>query len=57
MSVHKKTKYGAVSRAKTIEQPRSLEHFVNEEDGAMTIFATFMFLMMLMVAGIGVDLM
>ena len=57
MSVHKKTKYGAVSRAKTIQQPRSLEHFVNEEDGAMTIFATFMFLMMLMVAGIGVDLM
>jgi Flp pilus assembly protein TadG len=34
-----------------------LKHFAKNEDGVMTIFAIMMLLMMLMVSGIGVDLM
>ena len=35
----------------------SVAGFARKEDGSMTIFAVFMFLMMLLVGGIGVDLM
>ncbi|WP_300056085.1 TadE/TadG family type IV pilus assembly protein [uncultured Roseobacter sp.] len=37
--------------------PEGLSEFARNEDGVMTIFSIFIMLMMLMVAGIGVDLM
>lgn len=39
------------------DQPRALQRFARAEDGVVTIFTVFILLMMLMVAGIGVDLM
>ncbi|MCV3272603.1 TadE/TadG family type IV pilus assembly protein [Roseobacter sinensis] len=38
-------------------RPRCLSDFARNEDGVVTIFSVFIMLMMLMVAGIGVDLM
>jgi Flp pilus assembly protein TadG len=57
MYVHKKTRTAAKLKLKMRKFIRTFDHFARDEDGAMTIFAIMMFLMMLMVAGMGVDLM
>jgi len=57
MSVLKSNKNNANSRLTPHKMLFMLKHFTRREDGAMTIFAVFIFLMMLLVAGIGVDLM
>ncbi|MFT5784939.1 MAG: Flp pilus assembly protein TadG [Ascidiaceihabitans sp.] len=57
MSVLKSNKSNANSRLTPHEMLFMIKHFARKEDGAMTIFAVFIFLMMLLVAGIGVDLM
>jgi Flp pilus assembly protein TadG len=57
MYVHKKTRTAAKLKLKMRKFTRTFDHFARDEDGAMTIFAIMMFLMMLMVAGMGVDVM
>ena len=57
MYVHKKTRTPAKLKLQLRKFIRTFDHFARDEDGAMTIFAIMMFLMMLMVAGMGVDLM
>ena len=57
MSVLKSNKNNASSRLTPHEMLFMLKQFARKDDGAMTIFAVFIFLMMLLVAGIGVDLM
>ena len=51
------TYYPRVSRAASGNPKRALSVFAKDESGMMTIFACFMILIMLMVGGIGVDLM
>lgn len=43
--------------ASTSSARAKLRRFVNDDDGSMTIFACFLIMMMLLVGGIGVDLM
>ena len=47
----------SIGTSKTRNATAWLRQFRHAEDGAMTIFACFMILIMLMVGGIGVDLM
>ena len=57
MSVLKSNKNMLKNRLTPNEMMFMLKHFARKEDGAMTLFAVFMFLMMILVAGLGVDLM
>jgi Flp pilus assembly protein TadG len=57
MSVLKLKKNTRENRLTPNEMLFMLKHFARKEDGAMTLFAIFMFLMMLLVGGLSVDLM
>ncbi|MFT4707502.1 MAG: Flp pilus assembly protein TadG [Ascidiaceihabitans sp.] len=57
MSVLKSNKNALKNLLTPNEMLFMLKNFARKEDGAMTIFAVFMFFMMLLVAGLGVDLM
>jgi hypothetical protein len=57
MSVLKSNKNMLKNRLTPNEMMFMLKHFARKEDGAMTLFAVFMFLIMILVAGLGVDLM
>ena len=61
VSVGKVNEYDTILLVKKPDRPANLialsSRFAKEEDGMITIFACFMILMMLMVGGIGVDMM